>query len=97
MFWRGCNPFNPPPPKSAPASKSFLLVPSSVCALFTVYMWINLCSHNYVGPTGDRNKYVLVQYMFEGPERQINVKPHENSKGTTPYYHTILALHHTRR
>ena len=47
-------------------------------------MWINFCSHNYVGPTGDRNKYVLVQYMFEGPERQIN----GYSKGTTPYYRT---------
>ena len=29
---------------------------------------------------GNTNKYGMVQYMFEGPEIEIKVKPHGNSK-----------------
>ena len=37
---------------------------------------------------GDTNKYGMVQYMFDGPEMDIKVKPHGNSKTATPFFTT---------
>ena len=34
------------------------------------------------------NKYGLLQYMFEGPEVDVKVKPHGNSKAATPFFRT---------
>ena len=31
---------------------------------------------------GQRNKYSMIQYLFEGAEIDIKIKPHGNSKGT---------------
>ena len=32
------------------------------------------------------HKYGLLQYLFEGPEVDIKVKPHGNSKKATPFF-----------
>ena len=45
---------------------------------------ILICSDNH----GARNKLALVQYMFDGPEVEVKMKPHGNSKGSTPYFRT---------
>ena len=37
---------------------------------------------------GDTNKYGMVQYMFDGPEMDIKMKPHGNSKTATPFFTT---------
>ena len=37
---------------------------------------------------GHANKYSMIQYMLDGPEVDIKVKPHGNSKGSTPFYPT---------
>ena len=37
---------------------------------------------------GSTNKYGMVQYMFDGPEIDIKVKPHGNSKTATPFFTT---------
>ena len=29
---------------------------------------------------GQRNKYVVIQYLFDGPEVEIKIKPHGKSK-----------------
>ena len=42
----------------------------------------------YPDHSGARNRLALLQYMFEGPEIQVQVKPHGNSKGLTPYFRT---------
>ena len=45
----------------------------------------------------------MVQYIFDGPEREVKIKPHGNSKGNKPYFRTSstvkerihqLAKHH---
>ena len=37
---------------------------------------------------GNRNKMALIQYTFDGPEVEVKVKPHGNSKTETPYFRT---------
>ena len=34
------------------------------------------------------NRYCLLQYYFDGPELDIQVKPHGNSKSSTPFFRT---------
>ena len=34
------------------------------------------------------NKFGMLQYMFDGPEVDIKVRPHGNSKAATPYFRT---------
>ena len=38
--------------------------------------------------SGARNKLTLLQYMFEGPEMKVQVKPHGNAKSSSPYFRT---------
>ena len=38
--------------------------------------------------SGARNNCALVQYIFDGPEVEVKVKPHGNSKQSTPYFPT---------
>ena len=38
---------------------------------------------------GSANKFGMLQYMFDGPELDIKVKPHGNSKMATPYFRTV--------
>ena len=38
--------------------------------------------------SGARNNRALVQYIFDGPEAEVKVKPHGNSKQSTPYFRT---------
>ena len=42
----------------------------------------------YSDNAGARNKLVLVQYTFDGPEIEVKVKPHGNSKSCTPFIQT---------
>lgn len=44
---------------------------------------------------GERNKLCMVQYMFDGPEIEVKVKPHGNAKGSTPYFRTSASTHQT--
>ena len=44
------------------------------------------CTHSE--NTGTRNKLALVQYSFNGPEIQVRVKPHGNSKSDAPFLQT---------
>lgn len=36
----------------------------------------------------------LVQYVFDGTEKEVKVKPHGNSKTTKPFYHTSEGTKH---
>lgn len=38
--------------------------------------------------SGARNHLGHLQYMFEGPEIQVQIKPHGNAKGSSPYFWT---------
>ena len=38
--------------------------------------------------SGQRHKYALVQYIFDGPEVEVKVKPHGNSNHARPYFRT---------
>ena len=42
----------------------------------------------YVDGNGQRHKYALIQYLFDGPEVEVKVKPHGNSKHARPYFRT---------
>ena len=48
---------------------------------FVVVFW-------FTDSEGSTNKYGMVQYMFDGPEVDIKVKPHGNSKAATPFFTT---------
>lgn len=37
---------------------------------------------------GLQNKFAMIHYYFEGPEVQVKVKPHGNSKTSEPYFRT---------
>lgn len=37
---------------------------------------------------GQQNKYALIQYLFDGPEVQIKIRPHGNSKANQPFFCT---------
>ena len=37
---------------------------------------------------GCHNRYALVQYWFDGPQVEIKIKPHGNSKSSHPYFRT---------
>lgn len=37
---------------------------------------------------GCHNRYALVQYWFDGPQVDIKIKPHGNSKSSHPYFRT---------
>lgn len=39
---------------------------------------------------GCQNKYAMVQYWFDGPPVQINVKPHGNSSSSHPFEQQLL-------
>ena len=39
-------------------------------------------------PEGNTNKYGILQYMYDGPEVAIKVKPHGNAKTSTPFFKT---------
>ncbi len=41
-----------------------------------------------VDTRGCLNKYVLVQYLFDGPQVEEKPRPHGNSKFSHPYFHT---------
>ena len=40
---------------------------------------------------GRHNRYALVQYWFDGPQIDIKVKPHGNSKSSHPYFRTAAS------
>ena len=42
--------------------------------------------------SGKQHKYGMVQYTFDGPEREVKIKPHENSKGNRPYFRTSSTM-----
>lgn len=42
----------------------------------------------FSGAKGNQFRLALVQYVFEGVEREVKVKPHGNGKGNKPYYRT---------
>ena len=50
-------------------------------------MGFKLCSV-FSDSEGDANKYSMIQYMFDGPQVEIKVKPHGNSKDSTPFFPT---------
>ena len=47
---------------------------------------MSLC--HFADSDGQRNKYVMVQYILDGPEVDIKAKPHGNSKGNQPFFRT---------
>ena len=51
------------------------------------YVGFKLCSV-FSDSDGHANKYGMIQYMFDGPQVEINVKPHGNFKGSTPFFPT---------
>ena len=42
--------------------------------------------------SGKQHKYGMVQYIFDGPEREVKIKPHGNSKGNQLYFRTSSAM-----
>ena len=37
---------------------------------------------------GAQNRYGMIQYYFDGPEIEIKIKPHGNSKSASPFFRT---------
>ena len=37
---------------------------------------------------GAQNRYGMIQYYFDGPEVEIKIKPHGNSKSSSPFFRT---------
>ena len=46
------------------------------------------CMLSIIDPEGQRNKYPMLQYSFEGPEIDVKSKPHGNSKSNQPFFRT---------
>ena len=42
----------------------------------------------YVDCNAQHHKYALVQYLFDGPEVEVKIKPHGNSNHARPYFRT---------
>ena len=40
---------------------------------------------------GCHNRYAIVQYWFDGPQIEIKIKPHGNSKSSHPYFRTAAS------
>ena len=40
---------------------------------------------------GQRNKYALIQYLFDGPEVEIKIKPHGKSKSNQAFFRTATS------
>ena len=40
---------------------------------------------------GQRNKYAIIQYLLEGPEIDIKIKPHGNSKESQSFFRTFTS------
>ena len=41
-----------------------------------------------LGGDGKQHNLALAQYVFDGAEREVKLKPHGNSKTTKPFYRT---------
>lgn len=48
-------------------------------------------SYLFVDSDGQRNKYTMIQYLFEGAEVDIKIKPHGNSKGDQSFFRTATS------
>ena len=46
------------------------------------------CSFYDTDGNGEQNRYGMIQYYFHGPEIEIKIKPHGNSKLASPYFRT---------
>ena len=57
------------------------------CSMCLVHYFMYIFN-THADKGGDRNKYALLQYMFDGPEVPIKVKPHGNSKSDSPFFTT---------
>ena len=53
---------------------------NGICRLYTLF-WIT-------DRQGKRHKYTMVQYLLNGPEVEIKIKPHGNSKQHRPFFRT---------
>lgn len=42
----------------------------------------------FLDSQGQRNKFALIQYIFDGPEVEIKIKPHGRSKSNQPFFRT---------
>ena len=57
------------------------------CPLYLI-LYVSCINLLYPDKDGISNKYALLQYMFDGPEVHIKVKPHGNSKSDSPFFTT---------
>ena len=48
----------------------------------------NYCSFYLLDHSGERNKYSMIQYWFDGPPVEVKPKPHGNSHSSTPFFRT---------
>lgn len=46
-----------------------------------IIMHMNIIDHNK-----QRNKVVILQYWFDGPPVEVQIKPHRNSKSSMPFF-----------
>ena len=46
------------------------------------------CVSIFAGGNSERHKYAMLQYMYSGPEIDIQIKPHGNSKSSKPFFRT---------
>ena len=44
-----------------------------------------------------RNKLVMLQYWFDGPPIDVQIKPHGNSRGSTPFFCTAQSARKRNR
>ena len=47
--------------------------------------------------SGSQNRYCMIQYYFDGPEMEVQIKLHGNSKSSAPFFKTSTSarnLHH---
>ena len=68
----------------------FLLLLICLCVLLWLFI-IPYISYLLLDSNGQRNKYSMIQYLFEGPDIDIKIKPHGNSKEDRPFFRTAAS------
>ena len=56
--------------------------------IFQYTLVCNFIAFSCIDGNGQRHKYALVQYLFDGPEVEVKIKPHGNSSHARPYFRT---------
>lgn len=53
-----------------------------------IILKVQALSYTFLDKDGAQNRYGMIQYYFDGPEVEIKIKPHGNSKSAAPFFRT---------